>query len=207
MNHAEALQPEDPKKQPDNQIRDKISEPPMLPRRPGDEDYGTGSEFYRFGREVKQRFLEIAPKLWPNVGKMCRAVGIDRQTYYNHMKADHVFRAAMEEIRESRLDDLEEVNVREGNGTGKEAFLPRISTLKAYRKAIYDPAKVVRVEGLAMGADDKTKRFGVVDTVIDAEVAKTYLDRKQIKEANQQKKLADGKGIGGEKDGGQGGRP
>lgn len=167
-------------------------------------EYGTGARFYRFGRDVKDRFLELAPKLWPNTGKMCRAVGITRQCFYYHMQNDPIFRDAMEEIRESRLDDLEEVNVKQGEGMSKEAFLPRISTLKAYRKAIYDPAKVVRVEGLRMGDGEAVQRIGGLDKAVDAEIVKTYSERKQIKEAKQREQERLGGGDGGEQTGGRG---
>lgn len=165
----------------------------------------TGSVFHRFDGDLKTRFLALAPKLWPNIGKLCRAVGISRQTYYGHLESDPEFYAAMMEARESRLDDLEEANVNEGAGTGREAFLPRISTLKAYRRKRYDPAKVLKVEGYKMaGPEEKAKRLGAVDRAIDTEIVKTYEDRKernQVKQQQRQERLE----AGEERTGGGGG--
>lgn len=193
MNHA---QDENPKEHKIESLKAKGHE--ISETEAEEAEYGTGSSFYAFGRDVKDRFLSLAPKMWPNVGKLCRAVGISRDTYYYHIKQDKVFRAAMEEIKESRLDDLEETNMNEGQGTGKEAFLPRISTLKAYRKQIYDPAKVLRVEGLQMGNGERVQRLGAVDGAVDAEIVKTYLDRKQRRELKQQEQLKSGEsGQGG----------
>lgn len=144
------------------------------------EDTGSVLRLHEFNDEKKARFLSIAKQFWPNLGAICEAVGISRWTVYNHRKSDPEFNKALIEIDEQVCDDHEFV-LRQ-RGMKPAGFLDRIAYLKAHRSSLYNPAKVVKIEGYKMGAQEKLERMGAVESVIDAEIVKTYQDRKQRQE-------------------------
>lgn len=163
---------------------------------------GTGSvvPFSQFTPERKKRFIELAKQYWPNMGEICRAVGVSRWTVANHRKSDPIFNNALHEIDQQVCDDHE--MVMRANGMTPKGFLDRMAYLRAHRPELYDRAKVVKIEGYKMENGERQRRLGAVETVIDAEVVKTYSDRKQRRELKQQARLKAGEAAGGEKAGG-----
>jgi hypothetical protein len=55
----------------------------------------------------KERFLEILAKQAGNVSRACKAMKVNRRTYYNWMENEEAFRFVVEEIQESLIDDAE----------------------------------------------------------------------------------------------------
>lgn len=55
----------------------------------------------------KTSFLTAFRKNLGNIGKSCEDIGIDRQTYYNWLAGNELFKKAIEEINESGIDFVE----------------------------------------------------------------------------------------------------
>lgn len=93
---------------------------------------GANLKYALFRASEKVAWLKLAESLWPNITEICKRIGISRNTYVNHSKIDKAFAEAVEEIQEKWMDSLEAKQVEEAL-TGKQGFLSRISTLRAYR--------------------------------------------------------------------------
>ena len=117
------------------------------------------------------------------MSKVCQVIGINHQTYYNHLKSDPWFAHEMEEIRQRKVDAIEG-KVFEAAEDSKN-FLHQAMVLRAHRPELYDRAKVVRVEGYKMTPSEQKGRLDVVDTVIDSQIAQTYLSRREQRERRQ----------------------
>ena len=168
-----------------------------------EEAAGSAIHFQNFESQKKRLFVTNALRLWPNLTKLCASVGITPSSYYKHLKLHPDFAALMKMIDESVTDDIEQVLRHEASNP--KSFLDRMAYLRAHRPELYDRAKVVKIEGYKMGDRERVNRLGAVDTVIDGEITKTYLDRKQIRINQQQSKLNAGvkarEETGGEGDG------
>ena len=55
----------------------------------------------------KEKFLELLSKNAGNVSRACKAMNINRRTFYNWMEKEESFRFVVEEIQESLIDDAE----------------------------------------------------------------------------------------------------
>lgn len=170
---------------------------------PADLDTESVHDVRWFDAERKNLFIETALKLWPNISKICEVVGVHPQTYYNHKKTDPQFAACMEAVRQARLDRIEAVSADMAENPTK-GFLDRAMMLRAHRPELYDRAKVVKIEGYKMGDGERQNRIQALEVAVDAEISKTYLNRKQQREQRQQQRLSAGKGDGGETAGGEG---
>lgn len=148
---------------------------------------GLTAPAYRFDVENKSKFLRLAIEYWPNITAICKACGISRDTYYNHRKMDPAFDQALKDIDDMVCDELE--NVLRTEGAKPKGFLDRMAYLRAHRPELYDKAKVVKIEGYKMSEQERGRRLNVVETVIDAEVSKTYLDRRERQEKRAQQRL------------------
>lgn len=157
----------------------------------------------RFDQEKKRIFIDLAFKLWPNIYRICELVGVSPPTYYNHKAKDPEFAANMEAVRQARLDRIEAVGAEMAENPTK-GFLDRAMILRAHRPELYDRAKVVKIEGYKMGDGERQNRIQAVEIAVDAEISKTYLNRKEQREQRQQQRLSAGKGEGREVAGGEG---
>lgn len=127
-----------------------------------------------FGAERKTQFLEMLRIHYPNVGKVCKVIGITRATFYNHYNQDGKFKELIDQIKEDRMDDIEAVM--QANAVDpKFGFLDRIATLRAHRPALYNPAQKVIVERQDhLTIDVAKQRVDRLRTVIDADIVETY---------------------------------
>lgn len=156
----------------------------------------------RFDQEKALRLLLEHPN---NVTTVCKAMGVSRSTWKYHQAKDPIFAARVQEIRDACCDALEETMFNLGKKETSYNFNDRIAYLRAHRPDLYNPTKRIIVEGHRMGNGERVNRLGAVETTIDAEITKTYLDRKERQQLKQQQQLeGDGK-TGGEKTGGGGG--
>lgn len=55
----------------------------------------------------KKKFLEIFKEKLGNISVSCRAYGINRQTFYNWYATDPDFKAAADDVKEVRMDFIE----------------------------------------------------------------------------------------------------
>jgi len=96
-----------------------------------------GYKLEGFDATKKARFIDLVGKFWPRIGAVCDAVGVSRQTYYNHYKIDAKFREMVDLQREEKLDSAEAAMV--DNSTRPGGFMDRIALLKAYRPERWNP--------------------------------------------------------------------
>lgn len=76
--------------------------------------------------ERKAAFLEVYDRNACNVSRCCKAVGIDRWTYYDWCKADPEFKRSIDAAREALIDTAESLlakQMAEGNVTALVFFL------------------------------------------------------------------------------------
>lgn len=163
-------------------------------------DKGSALGILSFDVQRKLKFIELATQWWPDMSRCCREIGIHYQTYLNHIKSDVKFCEAIRSIKTSKLDEIEAVSA-ESARDQRRGFLDRAMILRAHRPELYDRAKVVKIEGYKMGQGEARQRLAGLEGAIDAEIVKTYSDRKQRREARQQARLKaseDRAGKGGE---------
>lgn len=169
------------------------------------QENGMGSKPRPYVVFDKEKALNLLIEYPKNVAHICRTMGIHRNTWEYHIRTDPDFAAAVQEIEEAHCDDLEATMLELGKQKSSFNFNDRIAYLRAHRPNLYNPAKVVKVEGYKLGDGEKAKRLGVVETVIDAEIVKTYMDRQEQIKHRQQQRLesgkdgAEGQGTGGTK--------
>lgn len=152
---------------------------------------GLGLDHRQYVRFDKIKALDLLLRFPNHVGKICQALGVNRATWHWNIKTDLEFATRVEEVRQSCADDLEETLYEMGKQKSSFTFSDRIAYLRAHRPELYDRAKVVKIEGYKMSENDRSRRINVVDTVIEAEVAKSYLDRKEQRERRQQIKASE----------------
>ena len=147
---------------------------------------GLGIEGYRFTPERKAKFLALAKDYWPHIGKLCEAVGISRWTVIHHRKLDPEFNAALHEIDQS-VCDSHELMLRT-QGLTKGGFLDRMAYLRAHRPELYNPAKVVKIEGYKMTQSERGERLAGLEGAIDAQIVSAYTTRKERLQAQREKR-------------------
>ena len=122
----------------------------------------------KFSKKRKDSWLRIAKKLWPNVSEICRQIGISTSTYYLHVQKDLAFNRAVKDLDQEVTDRIE--GVLATMAVQPRSFLDRISYLRAHRPELYNPAKVVRVEGVRLTDQDAHTRLAMATGAIDAEL-------------------------------------
>lgn len=87
-----------------------------------------------FTADLKAKAIELLD-VNPNVGRICKTLGIDRRNFYYAMEVDPVFKRAYQDFIENQLDDAEGSmfhRAKTPNGTLAGIFL-----LKSRRSHIY----------------------------------------------------------------------
>lgn len=92
----------------------------------------------------KKKFLEIAPKYWPNVSLICKFVGLSKTTYKIHYMHDKVFRDFCDSLSENITDDIEAAMAK--HALEKSNFMDRIAWLRAHRGEKYNDKKIIQVD-------------------------------------------------------------
>jgi len=83
----------------------------------------------------KKQFLEVFEKKAANITLTCKAIQIDRKTYYNWYNNDEEFRQKVDEVRESLIDFTESKLmelIQEGNVVAILFFLKTIGKNRGY---------------------------------------------------------------------------
>lgn len=134
---------------------------------------GSQLVIHHFNAERKLQCAALLRIHYPKVGKVCKLIGINRTTFYNHYNQDAKFKELIDEIREDRMDDIE--SIMQENATDKSGFLDRIATLRAHRPHLYNPASKVIIERQDhLTIDAATERVNRLRQVIDADIVETY---------------------------------
>ena len=68
-----------------------------------------------YTKKDRDKFLTILTKQAGNVAGACRAMSINRRTYYNWMDKHEDFKAIVEDITEGLIDDAESQLIKDGN--------------------------------------------------------------------------------------------
>ena len=91
-------------------------------------------------RSLKKRaFLAKMEASLGNVTASCKEAGIDRKTYYNWLKADESFAAAVSDIEETNLDFAESClkqQIRDGNTSATIFFLKTKGRSRGYVESL-----------------------------------------------------------------------
>ena len=77
-------------------------------------------------KENKELFLEVFKKTAGNVSQACKAIKINRKTFYDWCKKDKKFKDKIDEINESLIDNVETLaykKIKEGDTTMLIFFL------------------------------------------------------------------------------------
>lgn len=131
--------------------------------------------------------MVLLSKWWPNVTKTCQEIGISTSTYYNHLRSDTSFASKVAQIRLARLNKIESIAFESAEDM-RHGFLDRAMVLRAHMPELYNPAKVIRVEGVKLGAGEAQGRAKLAQEAIEGELVGTYKRRK----AKQRLKLSGG---------------
>ncbi len=115
----------------------------------------------------KKKFIEIAPKYWPDISLICQFVGIVKNTYRNHYMHDKVFREKMDELNESTTDKIEASLAQ--YATEKGNFMDRIAWLRAHRGEKYNEKKMLQVD-VTISKDQLAAKKASLSQAIDAEI-------------------------------------
>ena len=89
----------------------------------------------KFRNKKKQAFLAKMETTLGNITASCKAANIDRKTYYNWLKADPAFAAAVEELSESNIDFAESClkqQIKDGNTTATIFYLKTKGKARGY---------------------------------------------------------------------------
>lgn len=100
------------------------------------------SSLLKMTNEKKQEFIDKYRDT-PNIGKVARSMGVNRRTVHTHLQRDEAFKMALEDVRQSHVDDAEELLIQTARGEHKmgQNFLPTIAYLKAHRSKYKDSIK------------------------------------------------------------------
>jgi hypothetical protein len=140
----------------------------------------------RFDWQRKRRFLRIAKTYWPNVTLCCAMAGIHPSSYYLHLKQDPIFYAKVKQIDQGTTDRIEGVMASEA--INPKSFLDRMAYLRAHRPELYNPAKVVKIEGYKMTQSERGERLAGLEGAIDAQIVSAYQTRKERLQAQREKR-------------------
>ena len=147
---------------------------------------GFNSSARRFDWQKKRRFLRMAKRFWPNVTLCCAACGISDSTFYTHRKIDPIFAHKVAEIDRGTTDNIEGVLAEQA--TKPESFLDRMAYLRAHRPELYNPAKVVKIEGYKMTQSERGERLAGLEGAIDAQIVSAYTTRKERLQQQREKR-------------------
>lgn len=179
---------------------DKISvQAGVIPR----EGMGLDKHRKRFDWQKKRRFLRIAKTYWPNVTLCCAMAGIHPSSYYLHLKQDPIFYAKVKQIDQGTTDRIEGVMASEA--INPKSFLDRMAYLRAHRPELYNPAKIVKIEGYKMSQSERGERLAGLEGAIDAQIVSAYQTRKERLQSQREKRAEIQSGES-EREGGVGGK-
>lgn len=126
---------------------------------------------YTFNSKRKLEFLRIASEIvrdhheWPNVGDLCRAVGINERTFYNHVKDDEKF---AEDWRNLELHG-EATCLSDAYAMRKKNPMYMFGWLRARFPEKYDPSRKVTI---SVDTADIKRVSEATARFIDAEIVK-----------------------------------
>lgn len=107
----------------------------------------------------KAEFLEAYAKLLCNVTKTCKAVGIDRGTYYKWIANDKKFKSDVDDLENVRLDfaeDMLNIKMQQGDSTAIIFFLKTKGKHRGYVEKVIQDVNV-RTEQPLFGDYDESK--------------------------------------------------
>lgn len=143
----------------------------MLPLRPNPETgFLESNRESSFSSVMKVKFLEIAKgfadrKMMPDVGDICKEVGISIRTYWKHVALDAKFAEAWEEIvdicESSLVSKMYEYGQRPSN------YMDRITWLKNMRPERWDPEQRVRI---IQDSPGQNRLIDAIKGAIDADI-------------------------------------
>ena len=153
----------------------------------------TGSSSFFFTPDKKALFIKLASKYFPNIMKVCREVGVSKDTYTAHFKIDEKFRNEMEEIKREKVDAVEE-NVFHFSGF-RQNFMDRIAILRAYRGELYNPQSVMTIRHEISQAESEVWRAALA-TVVDAEIVNSSAEVLAMEAETPEISMQDTESIG-----------
>lgn len=107
---------------------------------------------------AKQRFIDIFQKNYGNITQTCRAVGIDRKTYYNWLKNDKSFAERIADCEADLNDEIRQVLIQkaaEGDMTAVIFYLRR------RHPDFKDNPTVLIQQNFTEVVQDERKKFGL----------------------------------------------
>jgi hypothetical protein len=123
-----------------------------------------------FTLALKKKFIEIAPKYWPNISLICDFVGISKSAYKAHYMQDKVFRAIMDSLMEKATDRVEAAMANYALEKGN--FMDRIAWLRAHRGEKYNEKRIVQVD-VNMSKERIDAKQASLSQAIDATIVDT----------------------------------
>lgn len=129
-----------------------------------------------FTIDQKKLSLEMLKEKF-NVGKVCKAIGVNRSHFFLVLQHDPAFAKAYREIKEMHLDDIAETmydRAKKPNGT-----LPGIFLLKTQRRKEYGDITVISHES-KIPVDQLLSRLEESGELINAEEVKPPIVGSQI---------------------------
>lgn len=126
-----------------------------------------GSYNHPFDQSRKNLFIQYLLDHPRNIGKVCKLVGVDRETYNKHFQLDKAFARAVTEALEDDLDDIESNFVKLGKT--KSGFLPGMSVLRAFRGETWNPEHRMTVVH-QVSDDEGAKTLSSLRDVVDADI-------------------------------------
>lgn len=117
-------------------------------------------------------------KHWPNLSAAAYELGVSAACLHQHKAHSPWFQKIVAEADAKGCDALEQVLYTRGVSGDEYTFNDRIAYLRAHRPELYNPAKVIRVEGVRMERAEAQKRDAVLTNVIDAEIVEGYKKRR-----------------------------
>jgi hypothetical protein len=114
--------------------------------------------------------LNMLRDLWPDVPKVCEAIGISRWTWKNHLLVDESWRECVEDIQEKCVARIERVRMAVAQTPG--GSFDRMCVLNAYRRELYNPKQVIEVQH-SLTVEQTQQQRARMESAIDAEVVET----------------------------------
>ena len=122
--------------------------------------------------------------------------GINTSTFYTHRVQDKIFAYKLAEIERGLTQEVYALNATEAKNP--KNFLDRAMYLRAHMPELYNPAKVIKIEGVKLSQDDARRRLVALDGAIDAQIVNEYTtrqEREQLKLGRMRE--SEGKAEGG----------
>ena len=92
----------------------------------------------RLTKKQKQ-FIDAYEKHGTNISRTCKAIGIDRQTYYNWCSANSAFKSQCDAIEESMIDFAESMlyrQIKDGNTSAIIFFMKTKARKRGYAERV-----------------------------------------------------------------------